>query len=101
METLADVAGRLRAAVNSQAYPEAQRLVPLYCASLQREFARHPPSSPEARRIAEEARDLYQWLARTIILDRAECATALQRLARLSSYMHTGNRAPHSCDLKG
>jgi hypothetical protein len=101
METLAEIAGRLRAAVASQACVEARSLIPAYCAALEREFRKQPPSSPGARRIAEEAKDLYQWLARTVILNRAHCAATLQRLAGLSSYMQSGNRAPHTYELEG
>jgi hypothetical protein len=101
METLANAAARLRAAVASQSYAQARRLVPSYCAALEREFGSHASSSPEARQIAEEARDLYQWLARTVILDRAQCVTALRRLANLSSYLRTGSRKPQRCDCQG
>ena len=55
MQTLEDAAARLRAAVASQTYAEARGLIPAYCALLEGEFRRWPASSPEARRIAEEA----------------------------------------------
>jgi hypothetical protein len=101
MDALEAVAARLQEAVASQAYAEAQNLVPVYCAVLEREFAKHPASSPEARRIAEDAKSLYQWMARAVVLDRAHCATALQRLANLSTYLETGNRTPHTYELQG
>ena len=101
METLEDAAVRLRAAVASQAYAEARGLIPAYCALLEGEFRRWPASSPEARRIAEEARELYQWLARTVVVDRAQCAAGLQRLARLSAYIELRGRPRHTYELEG
>lgn len=101
MPALADVAARLRAAVASQAYAEAESLVPLYCALLECEFRSQPPSSAQARRVAEDARDLYQWLARTVIVDRAHCATELRQLANLSAYLQPGARTPHTYELEG
>jgi hypothetical protein len=101
METLEETAARLRRAVASQAYAQARGLVPAYCAALEREFGCHPPSSPEARRIAEEARELYQWLARTVLLDRAHCATELRRLAKLSAYLQPRGQTPHTYELEG
>lgn len=101
MQTLADVAARLRAAVTSQAYAEAESLVPVYCALLECEFRSQPPSSTQARRIAQEARDLYQWLARTVLADRAHCATELRQLANLSAYLQPDGRAPHTYELEG
>jgi hypothetical protein len=101
MQTLADVTARLRKAVARQAYDEARGLVPSYCELLEAEFRTHPPSSPEARRIAEEARDLYQSLARSVVIDRAQYVTELQRLANLSAYLEPRRRAPHTYDLEG
>ena len=74
--------------------------MPLYCELLEAEFGSHPPSSPDARRIAEEARDFYQSIARTVALDRAQYVTELQRLANLSAYLKP-RRAPHTCELEG
>ncbi len=99
MDTLTGISARMRKAVSSQAYDEARTLVPRYCSLLEREFRRTAPSSPEARRVAEEARDLYQWMARTLLLDRAHCAAELQRLASMASYQEPGGRTPHTCQL--
>jgi hypothetical protein len=101
MPTLADLSSRLREAVASQAYAEAQLLVPEYCALLGSEFRSHHPSSAQARRIAEEAQDLYQWLARAVTVDRAHCAAELQQLARTSAYLEPGLRARHTYQLEG
>jgi len=101
MPSLADTSARLRQAVASQDYDEARGLMPAYCELLEAEFNRRPPSSPEARRIAEEARELYQSMARAVALDRAQYATALQRLANLSAYLKPRQAAPHACDLEG
>ncbi len=101
MPQLADVADRLRSAVASQAYAEAQRLVPLYCALLECEFRSQHPGSGRARLVAEQARDLYQWLARTVILDRAHCATELHRLAGVSSYLRSAGHDPHTYRIDG
>ena len=100
MPTLADVAARLRKAVASQSYAEARNLIPVYCNLLDAEFRSHPPSSTEARRIAEEARDLYQGLAGTVVLDRAQLVTDLQRLANLSAYLQSATPTPHVCELE-
>ena len=102
MDTLQQASARLRAAVASQAYDEARTLIPGYCQTLQQEFDKHPLSSPEARQIAEDARELYQWMARTILVDRAHCAAALQRLAGMSSFLKStspGDR--HTCQVEG
>jgi len=101
MPTLTEIAARLRQAVGTQAYAEAETLVPLYCSLLERDFASQSPSSAEARRLAEEARDLYQWMARTIVLHRAHFAADLQLLNRLSSYLKAGTRTPHTFELEG
>ncbi len=100
MQTLADITARLQTAFGSQDYDEARSLMPSYCELLDAEFRIHSPSSPEARRIAEEARDLYQSMARTVALDRAAYATELQRLANLSAYLKP-RPTPHSCELEG
>jgi hypothetical protein len=101
MPTLEEVAERMRAAVTSQAYGEAREIVPLYCELLECEFRLHSPASPEARRIAEEAKDLYQTLAGSVILDRAQCAMELQRLAGMASYLRSGARAAHTYEIEG
>jgi hypothetical protein len=101
MQRLADLAARLRAAVASQAYAQAQTLVPLYCTLLESEFRAHPPASPEARRIAEDARDLYQCLARSVIADRAQYAAQLRQLANLSAYLQFGTPTVHTYVLEG
>ncbi len=101
MQTIGEIAAGLRRAVASQAYAQARGLVPAYCAALEREFRSQPPSSPEARRIAEEARDLYQWLARAVIADRARCAAALRRLSKLTAYLQSGAPTPHTYSLEG
>ncbi len=101
METLADLAARLRAAVTSEAYAEAERLVPTYCALLDREFRSHPPSASQARRVAEEAKDLYQWLLRSVIVDRAHCALELQRLGNLAAYLQPEARVVHTYEVEG
>jgi len=101
MQTLADAAARLRAAVASQDYDEARGLMPSYCELLEAEFHRHPPSSLDARRIAEEARDLYQSLARSVVIDRAQYVTELQRLANLSAYLEPRRRDRHTYELEG
>ena len=100
MQTLADITERLRTVVASQDYDQARGLMPLYCELLEAEFRSHPPSSPDARRIAEEARDFYQSIARTVALDRAQYVTELQRLANLSAYLKP-RRATHTCELEG
>lgn len=100
MQTLANVTARLREAVASQDYDQARSLMPSYCELLETEFRTHPPSSPQARRIAEEARDLYQSLARSVVIDRAQYVTQLQRLANLSAYLKP-RRTPHTCELEG
>jgi hypothetical protein len=100
MQTLEDITVRLRAAVTSQDYDQARSLMPSYCELLEAEFRIHPPASPEARRIAEEARDFYQSIARAVALDRAQCVTELQRLANLSAYLKP-RRTPHTCELEG
>ena len=101
MGTLEEIAARLRRAVGSQAYKEARGLIPAYCAALERKFRSQSPSSPEALRIAEEARDLYQWLARAVIADRARCVAELRRLAKLTAYMQSGAPTPHTYSLEG
>ncbi|HXN45033.1 MAG TPA: hypothetical protein VN893_00235 [Bryobacteraceae bacterium] len=101
MPTLADLSARLREAVASQAYDQARALIPAYCELLETEFHSHAPSSREARRIAEEARELYQSMARSVVLDRAQFVTELQRLANLSAYLQPAPRTPHTCDLEG
>ncbi len=101
MKNLAEVAARMRKAVASQAYAEAEGLVPLYCSLLEGEFRSHPVSSPQARRIAEDARELYQWLARTVLLDRAQCAAELQRLGSMASYCRPAGRTAHTYELEG
>ena len=101
MPTLADVTARLREAVASQDYDGARGLVPSYCEVLEAEFHSHPPSSPEARHIAEEARDLYQSLARSVVLDRAQLVTALQRLANLSAYLQPARRTGYTYEIEG
>ena len=101
MPTLEDVTARLREAVASQAYDEARGLIPVYCELLEAEFHSHSPSSPEARRVAEEARDLYQSLARSVVLDRTQYVTELQRLASLSAYLEPRCRTPHTYELEG
>ncbi len=101
MVTLADAAARLREAVASQAYSEAQKVIPVYCSLLEAEFRSHAPSSAQARAIAEEAKDLHQWLARTVMVDRAHFATELHHLASLSAYLQSGRRTPHTYELEG
>ena len=100
MQALADITARLRTAVSSQDYDQARSLMPSYCELLEAEFRLHPPSSPEARRIAEEAKDFYQSLARAVALDREQYVTELQRLANLSAYLKPRS-TPHTCELEG
>ena len=101
MQTLAEITAHLRTAVESHNYDEARGLMPSYCQLLEAEFRSHPPSSPEARRIAEDAKELYQSLARSVVFDRTQYVMELQRLANLSAYLKPRGPAPHTCELEG
>jgi hypothetical protein len=76
----------LRTAIGSEFYDEVPRLLADYGARLQHALRQAANDPNEARRLEDEAKDLFRWARAAVVSNRAQAQASLSRLDQVAQY---------------
>lgn len=85
---------RLRQAVASEAYEDAQTALADYRRLVDAAVAGWPPDGPPPAKLAREAGELMQWLLQVTRAGRAQTSHQIDQVSTVLHYLHQARQAP-------
>jgi len=82
-----EAAERLRKALVTEAYDEAQAALAEYRRHLEASLASHPVGAPPPAELAREARELMEWALRVVRVARARTRGRLDQVSAVLRYL--------------
>jgi hypothetical protein len=90
---IAVTADALRAAVASQAFGEAERLLSDYCRQVET-VIRREPGAAENTQLAADSVSLFEWMRRSVLADAAHLAGRLASIPPRHAYRQISSQTP-------